>query len=254
MAEAAEKISAKESWNVYQLVAAVQADLSKKGIGKEQTNTFDKYKFRGIDDVYNALGPVLSRHGLVVFPEVRGREVTQRDTQKGGTVFHVTLDVVYHFVSAHDGSEMLVPVPGEAMDRGDKAINKAMSAAYKLACFQTFCIPIEGQDSEMETHEIKKSNSVAAALREGSPDVDQGHVRRILNDLDNSFIYDEETRVLEPAAPLDDIKALYDEIVSDEALMAHVWAKLSPDGGFAKTGSKIRRYLKDQEKRGWISE
>ncbi|MFS0844210.1 MAG: ERF family protein [Roseburia hominis] len=29
------------------------------------------------------------------------------------------------------------------MDSGDKATNKAMSVAFKYACFQVFCIPTE---------------------------------------------------------------------------------------------------------------
>jgi hypothetical protein len=43
---------------------------------------------------------------------------------------------------------------GEAMDSGDKATNKAMSAAYKYVTFQTFCIPTEGDnDADLTTHE-----------------------------------------------------------------------------------------------------
>ena len=38
------------------------------------------------------------------------------------------------------------------MDSGDKATNKAMSAAFKYACFQTFCIPTEEmKDPDAET-------------------------------------------------------------------------------------------------------
>jgi hypothetical protein len=45
---------------------------------------------------------------------------------------------------------------GEAMDSGDKATNKAMSAAYKYACFQAFSIPTESRDDEdHQTHEVK---------------------------------------------------------------------------------------------------
>lgn len=40
---------------VYAKIAAVQGDLAKQGIGKDSENTFDRYKFRGIDAVYNAL-------------------------------------------------------------------------------------------------------------------------------------------------------------------------------------------------------
>ena len=47
---------------------------------------------------------------------------------------------------ATDGTYITATVIGEGMDSGDKASNKAMSIAYKYACFQTFCIPTE------ETH------------------------------------------------------------------------------------------------------
>lgn len=141
---------------VYSAIAEVTAELAKKGVGKDQTNSYDNYKFRGIDDVYNALAPLLAKHKLCVLPNVLDREVVERVNQKGTALFYVTVKVEYHFVSAEDGSSHVVGSVGEAMDRGDKATNKAMSAAYKYACFQAFCIPTEGDnDSETETHEVK---------------------------------------------------------------------------------------------------
>ena len=41
------------------------------------------------------------------------------------------------------------------MDSGDKATNKAMSIAFKYACFQVFCIPTEEMvDPDKESHEV----------------------------------------------------------------------------------------------------
>jgi hypothetical protein len=41
------------------------------------------------------------------------------------------------------------------MDSGDKATNKAMSAAYKYACIQAFSIPTEGDnDADATTHDV----------------------------------------------------------------------------------------------------
>ena len=41
------------------------------------------------------------------------------------------------------------------MDSGDKSSNKAMSAAYKYACFLAFAIPTEGDnDADSHTHEV----------------------------------------------------------------------------------------------------
>jgi hypothetical protein len=141
--------------NVYQAINAVQSDLCKAGIGKDSTNTFDNYKFRGIDAVYNALSPLLAKHGLCVLPRMLTRSCEERQSQKGGALFYVTVEAEFDFVCAEDGSKHTVRTFGEAMDRGDKATNKAMSAAYKYAAFQAFAIPTEGDnDADASTHEV----------------------------------------------------------------------------------------------------
>ena len=140
---------------VYKAIAAVTADMARNGIAKDRRNTQQGYNFRGIDDVYNALAPSLSKHGLCLLARVIRREVTERQTAKGGVLFYVVCDVEFDFVSAEDGSKHTVAVIGEAMDSGDKATNKAMSAAYKYAALMTFCIPTEGDhDAEGQSHEV----------------------------------------------------------------------------------------------------
>jgi len=141
--------------SVYKAINAVQADLVKTGIGKDSTNTFDNYKFRGIDAVYNALSPLLAKHGLCILPRMMTRTCEERQSQKGGALFYVTVEAEFDFVCAQDGSKHTVKTYGEAMDRGDKATNKAMSAAYKYAAFQAFAIPTEGDnDADSQTHEV----------------------------------------------------------------------------------------------------
>ena len=141
--------------HVYQAIASVMAQLAKDGIGKDRRNEQQGYAFRGIDDVYNALAPILAEHQLCILPKVQSREVTERQTRSGSTLFYVNVAVDFHFVSAKDGSAHVVTMPGEAMDSADKATNKAMSAAYKYACLQTFCIPTEGDnDADATTHQV----------------------------------------------------------------------------------------------------
>ncbi len=148
--------------NVYQAINAVQADLARTGIGKDSKNSFDNYMFRGIDAVYNALAPLLAKHGLCVLPRMVARTCEERQSQKGGALFYVTVEAEFDFVSAKDGTKHTVRTFGEAMDRGDKATNKAMSAAYKYAAFQTFAIPTEGDnDADATTHEVKSYRSSA---------------------------------------------------------------------------------------------
>lgn len=141
--------------NVYKAINAVQGELAKTGIAKDRKNEMQGYKFRGIDEVYNALSPLLAKHGLVILPRVLGRETVERQTQKGNALFYVTVHVEFDFVAASDGSKHTVVTYGEAMDSGDKATNKAMSAAYKYAAMQTFAIPTEGDnDADAVTHEV----------------------------------------------------------------------------------------------------
>lgn len=145
---------------VYRAIAKVQGELAKEGIGKDRKNDQQGYKFRGIDDIYNALSKLLADSGLCVLPRVLSREVTERTNKNGTALFYVLVDVEYDFICAADGSRHVVKVYGEAMDSGDKATNKAMSAAYKYACLQTFCIPTEGDnDADATTHEVAANQS-----------------------------------------------------------------------------------------------
>ena len=149
----------KKALGVYQAISAVQMALAKLGIEKLQENKFDKYKFRGIDDVYNSLAPLLAQNRLCILPRIMNRTCEERKSQKGGALFYVTVDAEFDFVAASDGSKHTVKMIAEAMDRSDKATNKAMSAAFKYTCFQTFCIPTEGDnDADFTTHEIQEES------------------------------------------------------------------------------------------------
>ena len=141
--------------NVYKAINAVQAELAQTGITKDRRNQQQGYNFRGIDDVFNALSPLLARHGLCILPRVIEHRQTERQTSKGGMLFYTVIKAEFDFVCAEDGSKHTVTTIGEAMDSGDKSSNKAMSAAYKYAAFQAFAIPTEGDhDADAQTHQV----------------------------------------------------------------------------------------------------
>lgn len=142
--------------SVYAKIAAVQGELAKVGIAKNRRNQQGSgYNFRGIDDVYAALSPLLASNGLVIVPRVMERECIERTSKNGGALFYVTVYAEFDFISADDGSVHTAATFGEAMDSGDKATNKAMSAAYKYAAFMTFAIPTEGDnDADAHTPEV----------------------------------------------------------------------------------------------------
>ena len=140
---------------VYAAIAACTKAIGRTGIEKNRKNTQQGFAFRGIDDVYNTLSSVIAEHQLCIIPRVIRREVTERNTQKGGVLFYVVVEVEFDIVCAVDGSSHMARVCGEAMDSADKATNKAMSAAYKYMALQLFCIPTEADnDPDATDHDV----------------------------------------------------------------------------------------------------
>lgn len=123
---------------IYGLMAQILAEVG--AVGKGRRNEQQNYRFRGIDDVYQAVHPLFAKFGIFTLPRVLAEDTTERTTEKGTVLRFVKLTMAYDFF-APDGSHVTAEVVGEAMDAGDKASNKAMSAAQKYALIQTLCIP-----------------------------------------------------------------------------------------------------------------
>ena len=137
---------------IYEAITNVMNDVGI--VGKNSKNDYDGYKFRGIDAVMNALNPAMIKNKVFVTPTVLESHREERQGSKGTTMMYSVLTVKYTFYTT-DGSFVESTVVGEAMDRSDKSTNKAMSAAFKYACFQTFCIPTEEmKDADAESPEI----------------------------------------------------------------------------------------------------
>lgn len=123
------------------------------GISKSRKNQQQGYSFRGIDDVYNALHTVLAKHKIFTTSEIVEKERYEWDTKNGGRMSEYVLLIRWRFCTT-DGSYVTTETVGQAMDSGDKAANKAMSAAHKYAFLQIFAIPTEGDnDTENYSHE-----------------------------------------------------------------------------------------------------
>lgn len=137
---------------IYEAINNVMKEIG--AIGKNSKNSQQGFMYRGIDAVMNALNPALIKHGVFVVPEVLEQTREERQTAKGGTLFYSICKVKYTFYDK-DGTSIEAVVIGEGMDSGDKATNKAMSVAFKYACFQVFCIPTEEMvDPDAECHDV----------------------------------------------------------------------------------------------------
>lgn len=147
---------------IYKKMSEVMRDIG--SVGKDQKNQAQGFKFRGIDQFVNSLYPALTKHGVFMAPRCVSeqhelKEVT-RGSGKAGIDKHVTILMEYDFF-AEDGSKVTVgPIPAEGLDSGDKATNKALSAALKYALIQTFSVPTEDMaEADLESPEIGRRSS-----------------------------------------------------------------------------------------------
>jgi len=126
-------------------------------ITKDKRNTQGAgFNYRGIDDVLNAIHPIFAELGITAVPFLEASSREERTTKTGGNLIYTILHMTYIFY-APDGSYVKAKVQGEAMDSGDKSSNKAMSVAFKYACFQILSIPTEEMiDPDSETPESSK--------------------------------------------------------------------------------------------------
>lgn len=134
---------------IYAALCGAMAEMD--AIGKNSKNQQQGFMYRGIDAVMNALNPVLKSNKIFVVPEVLEHHREERQTKNGGNLIYSILKIRYTFY-AEDGSNVSATVIGEGMDSADKSSNKAMSVAFKYACFQVLCIPTEEmKDPDSET-------------------------------------------------------------------------------------------------------
>jgi ERF superfamily len=119
-------------------------------IVKKKQSKDVNYAFRSIDDVMNALHPLLAENSVFVVPmvesfESRVFEQDKRDYKTNEVIgkrnmFQSLVQCRYRFY-AIDGSYVDSVVASESSDYSDKATQQALSYCFKIALLQSFCIP-----------------------------------------------------------------------------------------------------------------
>lgn len=151
---------------IYKRMSDVMREIG--AVSKDQKNLAQGFKFRGIDQFVNALYPALTRNGVFMAPRAVRHEQEIKDVirsnGKAGVDKHVSILMEYRFY-AEDGSSVTVgPIPAEGLDSGDKATNKALSAALKYALIQTFSIPTEDMaEADLDSPEMGSNDDTRSS-------------------------------------------------------------------------------------------
>lgn len=147
---------------IYQKIANILKET--KAITKSEKNQQQGFKFRGIDNVMNELHELFAKNDVFILQEVQGFTTENRPTKSGGTNIFTRATIKFCYMTT-DGSHVDTVNVGEAMDSGDKGMNKAMSIALKYSLLQMFLIPTEEpKDPDATTPE--ETDYLAMALQE----------------------------------------------------------------------------------------
>ena len=164
-----------ERLTVHQALSKVMGDV--QAVKKGSKNQAQRFNFRGIDAVMNAVGPALRKYGVAILPEDVEVHRSNGTTASGKQTAEVVVKVTYR-IYGPAGDSILGKVAAEAMDFGDKAIAKAMSVAYRTFLLQALTIPTDEPDPDSESYERGAPNGIGASQRNTPLPAEQGVPKR----------------------------------------------------------------------------
>lgn len=183
-----------QNGQIFQLIPKVMEAIG--AIGKDRKNDAQGYKFRGIEDFYNAAHPALVKHGVFCCPQVLECESQDRvNPTNGKSSIRVTMKVLHKFYGP-DGSSVDVVTCGEGVDSSDKATNKAMSAAMKYALIELFSVPTQDvEDADRHDPEVGARPTAVARTVEDIPIQPKGGDQRELPPAEDRITADQARKL-----------------------------------------------------------
>ena len=160
-----------EQITVHQALTKVMGDV--QAVRKDSKNQAQKFNFRGIDAVMNAVGPALRKHGVTILPEDVEVHRSNGATANGKQTAEVVIKVTYR-IYGPSGDSIHGKVAAEAMDFGDKAVAKAMSVAYRTFLLQALTIPTDEPDPDGESFERGVPNGIGGSQENRGIPAEQG--------------------------------------------------------------------------------
>lgn len=160
-----------EQTTVHQALTKVMGDV--QAVRKDSKNQAQKFNFRGIDAVMNAVGPALRKHGVTILPEDVEVHRSNGTTANGKQTAEVVIKVTYRIYGPF-GDSIHGKVAAEAMDFGDKAVAKAMSVAYRTFLLQALTIPTDEPDPDGESFERGVPSGIGGSQENRGIPAEQG--------------------------------------------------------------------------------
>lgn len=139
-------------------------------VGKDRLSAAgggDQYRFRGIDDVTNALHDLFAEHGVIVL--YTDEDVSWQDVPRGraGNLWrHYLVRVRWTFIGPA-GDSLSATNTGEGLDNQDKGLGKARSYALKDLLTRMLTLPTDDPHNDNEAVAVPERDLDAEAVAAG---------------------------------------------------------------------------------------
>lgn len=147
--------------DIISIIPLIRQELG--AIAKDDEPTVGtKYKYRGHDQIINAIVPLLNKYG--VFTTVED-ELLRYEGRPAANAKWNTAAVIRKVVTfwAPDGSSVSSTIVAESTDNGNKAVGQAQTYAERYAYTQTFTIPTGDADPDSNAEDAPGAPEAAPA-------------------------------------------------------------------------------------------
>lgn len=154
--------------NLYQKLAKITGEIGV--IAKDGNNQQQKYKYIEYETIAGKFRELFSKYNVVLIPSMVEQERTNITTARGASGVSTVCHFEFTVVNADKPDDrFVVKWQGEAADYGDKATNKAATAAVKYYLMRQFNISSKGdEDPDSQTPEVaqKQQKPAMASVRQ----------------------------------------------------------------------------------------
>jgi len=143
--------------DIHRKLASVMEKIG--SLDKTERNKEQGFNFRSIEAITAHARPLLAKAGISNAPKLLDIESTPVESARGSKGYRTTVVMEYTFTAGSDGSSIVVSMPGEAVDYGDKSTSKAAQMAFKYALTQALLIGSGEADPDTQSPDVGRSES-----------------------------------------------------------------------------------------------
>lgn len=170
--------------NLAQKLAKAMGDMG--ALAKDGTNQSQRWTFISEAAIKAAIRRVASKYGFIIIPtKIIKTEKYERKTSRGGMLYFY--DVIQEFTITDGKDSVTAQMIGTGSDAGDKAVNKAVTVAFKNLEKQLFNVSDQNDpDPDSEANEATVAND---DVKQVAKVIDWSQPSKInINDLRNHVV------------------------------------------------------------------